>query len=125
MPEQPAVPSKPVADVQQISLQSLCVTGHALSSIGSLHQLTRLSLDAWPMVDTDLAHLTHLQLMSLDLDSLTAPGCGMYLSLITSLRQLSIGVMDGETACFFTQAEPEAFEKLVDRWLPHASVIQN
>ena len=104
------------------------VTGHALSSIGSLHQLTRLSLDAWPMVDTDLAHLTHLQLVSLDLDrclNLTAPGCGMYLSLITSLRELSIGVMDAETACIFTQAELKAFEKLFDRWLPHAYVIQD
>ena len=43
------------------------VTGQALSTIGSLHQLTHLCLYGWPMFDTDLGHLTHLQLLSLDL----------------------------------------------------------
>ena len=44
------------------------VTGQALSSTGSLRQLTHLSLEGWPMMDTDLAHLTHLQLHSLHWD---------------------------------------------------------
>ena len=45
------------------------VTGEALSSIGSLHQLTHLSLRGWPIKDTDLSHLAHLQLHSLDLNN--------------------------------------------------------
>ena len=45
------------------------VTGQALSTIGSLHQLTHLFLNGWPMLDTDLGHLTHLQLRSLNLNN--------------------------------------------------------
>ena len=45
------------------------ITGQALSSIGSLHQLIHLSFWGWPLVDTDLAHLRRLQLMSLELDT--------------------------------------------------------
>ena len=64
------------------------ITGQSLRSIGSLHQLTHLSLERWPMVDTDLGHLTHMQLKSLSsytCMNLTI-GCAMHLSKMTSLH---------------------------------------
>ena len=64
------------------------LTGQALSSIGSLHQLTHLSLWGWPMVDADLSHLTRLQLHSLELaacQSLTQ-NCVGYCLNFSSLR---------------------------------------
>ena len=67
------------------------------------------------MVDTDLGHLTHLPLVSLDLEmclDLTS-GCVMHLSLITSLCQLSLAQ---------TFDEREACVKLIDELLPHVEL---
>ena len=68
------------------------LTGQSLNAIGSLHQLTHLSLWGWPMVDTDLGHLTHLQLTSLELDtcqSLTEE-CLLICLEFTSLHSLRV-----------------------------------
>ena len=68
------------------------LSGQALTLIGSLHQLTHLSLWGWPMVDTDLAHLTNLQLASLELDtcvSLTEE-CLLFCLDFTSLHSLRV-----------------------------------
>ena len=98
------------------------VTCQALSTFGSLHQLTHLALWGWPMVDTDLGQLTHLQLVSLDLRSclkLTS-GCTMNLSLITSLRFLNLE----HAGNWFTQEDIEPFEELASGVMPHLTRLK-
>ena len=75
----------------QLYFRKFTVTAQALSTIGSLHQLTHLCLNSWPMVDTDLDHLKRLQLHSLELRDCVrlTSGCLMHLSLLTSLHTLS------------------------------------
>ena len=112
MPEQPAVTLTLTVNIMEQS----AVTGQALSSTESLHQLTHLSLRGWPMVDTDLGHLTHLQLVSLDSRiclSLTS-GCLMHeLILFTNLHSLSVG--GGGKWC---TEDIDMFEQLVDTAMP-------
>ena len=97
------------------------VTGQPLSSIGSLHQLTHLSLQGWPMVDTDLGHLTHLQLHSLELKTclyLTS-GCMMHLGMITHLCFLSLEDTGG-----FSREEREAFVKVAFEVMPILTTLK-
>ena len=106
----------------QLPPRKFNVTGQALSSIGSLHQLTRLCLDWWPMVDTDLDHLKHLQLHSLELNnclSLTS-GCLMHLSLLTSLHTLSFLSVEPPWS---TEEELDAFEELANEVMPFLTTL--
>ena len=101
------------------------VTGQALSSIGTLHQLTRLCLQGWPVVNTDLSHLTHLQLLSLELSSCPGltPGCLMHeITLFTSLHSLSMTCMDNE-GVWVTGEELDAFEELATKVMPNLTSL--
>ena len=73
-----------------VQVSDYTITGQALTTVGSLHQLTHLSLWGWPIVDTDLVHLTHLQLMSLESCTDLTKGCLMHLCPVTTLRSLSL-----------------------------------
>ena len=103
------------------------VTGEALNSIGSLHQLTHLSLRGWPMGDTDLSYLTHLQLVSLDLDSCLSltSDCLENICLITSLRSLSL--VDGDRAWRDmeedTWLEIEIMEEIANKLMPFLTTL--
>ena len=103
---------------------TICFTGRALSTVGSLHQLTHLSLWGWPIVDTDLGHLTLLQLMSLDLESCSylTSGCLMHISLITSLRSLNL-VGSGDWQ--YPEEALEAFEELAIEKLPFLTILNH
>ena len=93
------------------------VTGQALSTIGSLHQLTQLCLCGWPMLDADLGHLAHLQLLSLDLSdcwSLTS-GCLLHeVPLFTTLHSLDMGRGDE----WYTAEELEDFKQVTHDVMP-------
>ena len=107
----------------QLPPRNVTVTGQALSSIGSLHQLTRLCLDWWAMVDTDLDHLKHLQLRSLELTnclSLTS-GCLMHLSLLASLHTLNLSSM--EPIMGDTEEELDALEELAKELMPFLTTL--
>ena len=98
------------------------ITGQALSAVGSLHQLTHLTLWGWPIVDTHLGRLTHLQLQSLDLESchtLTS-GCLMHIRLVKSLRSLSVAE-SGDWV--HTQEALEAFEELAHAVMPFLATL--
>ena len=93
------------------------ITGQALSSIGSLHQLTHLTLRWWPMEDEDLGHLTHLQLLSLELQNFTSltPYCLMdEISLFTSLHYLNID----QGRNWWTHRELDKFLEVVSEVMP-------
>ena len=102
------------------------VTGQALNSIGALHQLTHLCLRGWPMVDTDPGHLTHLQLLSLDLtDCLKlTPGCLIHeMTLFTGLHSLTLQSMDyGQH--WGTCQEFHEFEELARRVMPYLTTLK-
>ena len=97
------------------------VTGQALSPMGSLHQLTYLSLEGWLIKDTALGYLTHLQLMSLEFNyclTLTS-GCLAYMCLITSLRSLSV-VASGYWS---SEEQLEDFEELANEVMPFLTTL--
>ena len=106
----------------RVNKHKSAVTGQALSTIGSLHQLTHLSLNGWPMRDTDLGHLIHLQLQSLDLSDcwhLTS-GCLLHeMPLFTTLHSLDMG--RGDDWC--TAEELEAFKELTRDVMPFLKVL--
>ena len=105
-----------------VSAHGATVTGQALSTVGSLHQLTHLSLEGWPMVYTDLGQLTHLQLVSLELRSglnLTS-GCTMHLSLITSLCFLNLE----RAGNWFTEEDMDPFEEFASGVMPHLTRLR-
>ena len=97
------------------------VTGQALSSIGSLHQLTHLSLSGWHMMDADLVYLTHLQLLSLHLDycPYLTPGCLVHICLITSLHSLSMV----ESGSWLSEEELGEFEELAHEKMPFLTTL--
>ena len=106
----------------RLPVRKSTVTGQALSAIGSLHQLTHLYLDGWPMVDTDLGHLKGLQLHSLELSNclrLTS-GCLVHLNLLTSLRTLSISSLEPP---WRTDEELDAFEELAHKLMPFLTTL--
>ena len=99
------------------------ITGQALSSIGSLHQLTHLSLDRWPIVDAHLGYLQDLQLHSLEFSncmSLTS-GCLMHISLCTSLHSLSLN--RPRDIAWGTEEELDAFKELANQVMPFLTIV--
>ena len=87
------------------------VTGQALSTIGGLRHLTHLCLSGWPMLNTDLGYLTHLQLRSLDLSNclhLTSACLLHEMLLFKTLHSLYLGQGHGWTA-----EQLEAFKEQV------------
>ena len=106
----------------QLYFRKFTVTAQALSTIGSLHQLAHLCLSLWPMVDTDLDHLTHLQLHSLELRDCVrlTSGCLMHLSLLTSLHTLSFL---GIEPPWDTAEDLDAFEVLADEVMPFLTTL--
>ena len=95
------------------------ITGQSLSAIGSLRQLTHLSLLGWSMADTDLGHLTHLQLLSLELEQCWTlrSGCLKHTCLLTSLHSLSMHAPVG------TEEELHIFKKLATEVLPFLTTL--
>ena len=76
-----------------------------------------LCLNGWPMLDTDLGHLTHLQLLSLDLSDCKhlRSGCLRHeMPLFTNLHSLDMGRGDD----WFTVEEPGAFNILARDMMP-------
>ena len=106
-----------LSSLQSLQATNICVnphqsavTGQALSTIGSQHQLTYLCLNGWHMLDTDLDHLTHLQLLSLHLGDclhLTSRCLLHEMTRFTALHTLNLQREDDH----YTVEELETFEK--------------